>query len=373
LKELLRFPFWLLSRPFVWIGRLLRSFRFWVLVILAVIVLLVAYYAAADRYTPFTTDAYVQAYVVQVAPQVAGRVVAVHVEEGSRVPKGSLLFEVDPRPFEHKVALLEAKLAEARQQVKQMDAELSAARAEHERLEAEAAYAAVVYKQEELIYKKESTTERRYLDALQKHRASQAALGRSASLVQQAQDALNARIGEEHAIVAQVQAELAEARLNLSYTRVYAPCDSIITNLQLREGDYAHVGQAVLACIDTQTWLIVAQLQENSLVLLKPGQPALVALRGSPGQLLPARVDTVGWGVGQGQGVPSGMLPEVQDRSAWVQPSQRFQVRLRLDDDTAVPLRVGMTCSVSVYVEPAGTLNDITRGIHQIVAWFYYL
>src|SRR5262249_6517917 len=99
-----------LLAPFRLLGRVLRSFGFWLLVLLVVIVLLVAYYVIADRDTPLTTDAYVQAYVARVAPQVGGLVVRVHVEEGSTVRKGDVLFELDHRPFQHRVAMLEAKL-----------------------------------------------------------------------------------------------------------------------------------------------------------------------------------------------------------------------------------------------------------------------
>src|ERR1700760_4351391 len=92
------------------IGRgLLLSARAWVLFVLLVIAALVAYYVLADLYTPFTTDAYVQAYVIQVAPRVEGQVVRVRVRENQSVSKGDLLFEIDPRPFDYRVALLEAK------------------------------------------------------------------------------------------------------------------------------------------------------------------------------------------------------------------------------------------------------------------------
>src|SRR5438093_5688443 len=111
--------------------------------------LIISYYASSARHKPMTTDAYVQAYVVQVAPQVGGQVVRVYAREGDLVSKGALLFELDPRPFEHKVALLRAKLVEAEHQVKQLDAQLAAAKAEHDRLTAEATYARQVFEQEE--------------------------------------------------------------------------------------------------------------------------------------------------------------------------------------------------------------------------------
>lgn len=355
------------------VATVLRSFRFWLCLLVVVILLLVAYYVRADRETPLTTDAYVQAYVVQVAPQVAGQVVRVHVAEGDDVKKGSPLFELDPRPFAHKVALLEAKLVEVEQQVKQLSTQLGAEKAEHERLTAEAAYARAVYRQEEAIFKKESTTERKYLDALQKDKASIAALERSARMVQHAQEALDARVGAEHALVAEVKAQLAEARLNLGYTHVVAPCDGTITNLQLREGAYAHVGQAVLTVIDTSHWLVIANFRERGLERMQRGQPARIAFQGLPGRLWPARVLSIGSGVSQGQGVPSGLLPDVKGQTSWIPLEQRFQVRLALDDAAAVPLRVGMTGSVSVYVEPDGWLNDVTEFVHRVITWFYYL
>jgi multidrug resistance efflux pump len=355
------------------VRRLVGSFRCWMLVLLGVIAALVVYYALAEIYTPLTTEAYVQAYVVQVAPQVGEKVVRVHVREGDRVKAGTLLFELDPDLFVQKVAGLEAKLVETQHKIKQLEAELAAAQADHQRLVAEADYADSVHRQEQEIYKSASTTERRYLDAVQKKKASEAAVRQAASNVRSIETVLAARISGEHALVAQVQAQLAEARLTLGYTRVHAPCDGLITDLQLREGAYVHVGQAAMTLIDTAHWLVVGNFRETSVARLREGQPALVALRGLPGQLWPARVVSVGWGVSQGQGVPSGQLPDVKVPTSWVPPAQRFQVRLALEDGESVPLRVGMTGSVAVYPEPEGPLNDVTRFWHQVIAWLYYL
>jgi len=373
LWKLLLLPFRLLYGSLRFGAGTLRTFQFWLCLIVAVIGLLVAYYVVADRETPLTTDAYVQAYVVQVAPQVAGQVMHVYVGEGDQVKKDAPLFELDTRPFEHKVALLEAKLVETEQQVKQLHSEHAALKAEHERLSAEADYARAVYRQEEAIFKKESTTERKYLDALQKHKASLASLEKSARTIQHSQEAIDAKVGAEHALVAEVKARLAEAKLNLGYCRVYAPCEGTITNLQLREGAYAHVGQAVLTVIDTDHWLVVANFREKGLERMRPGHPALAAFRGTPGRLWRARVLWIGSGVSQGQGVPSGMLPEVKDQTSWIPAEQRFQVRLVLEGPEAVPLRVGMTGSVSVYIEADGRLNRVTEAVHRVIAWLYYL
>jgi multidrug resistance efflux pump len=377
--------------------RLLQSARAWVLFILLVIATLVAYYVLSDRYTPFTTDAYVQAYVVQVAPRVEGQVVHVYVQQDQAVHRGDVLFEIDPRPFQHQVDLLVAKRVEAVQQVAQLESELKAAKADDERLAAEKAYAEVVHDQEKEIFKQEATTDRKYVEAMQRYRAARAALERSqwqiskakqaleariglavargdhAGEFRRAEQALAARIGAEHALVAEVEAQLARALLDLEWARVYAACDGLITDLQLREGAYAHAGQAVLTLIDSGRWLVVANFRENAMSRLREGQPAEVALRGAPGRLFDARVVSVGRGVSQGQGVPSGQLPDVRVPASWVPTAQRFQVRLALDDPESVPLRVGMTGSASVYTRPEGVLNDVTRFWHRVIAWLYHL
>jgi multidrug resistance efflux pump len=373
LKVLFLWPWAVLGATLSGGRKLLKSARAWALFILLVIVALVAYYVQSDRYTPLTTDAYVQAYVIQVAPRVEGQVVRVYVQENQEVKKGDLLFEIDRRPFQHRVDVLAAKRAQAVQQVAQLEAELSAAKAEDARLVAEEAYARAVHEQEDAIFKKEATTERKYVEAVQKARAARAALDRSRAQVRKAEMALAARIGQEHALVAEAEAQLAQARLDLDWTRVDAPCDGHITDLQLREGAYTHTGRAALTLIDTSRWLVVANFRENALTRVREGQPAGVAFRGCPGRVFAARVVSVGRGVSQGQGVPSGQLPDVKVPGSWAPPAQRFQVRLTLDDPGAVPLRVGMTGSVAIYTEPDGALNPVTRAWHKAIAWLYHL
>jgi len=358
------------------LGRLQRivfSARAWVAVVALIISLLVAYYILSDFYTPFTTEAYVQAYVVQIAPRIEGQVVRVNVQENQAVEKGDLLFEIDRRPFEFQLALLEAKRVTAVQQVAQMASELAAAKADDDRLAAEEAYARVVHGQEQAIFKKDATTDRKYVEAVQKSKAAQAALERSKAQTRKAEQALAARIGEEHALVAEVEAQLGQARLNLEWTRVYAPCDGLVTDLQLREGTYTHIGHPAMTFIDKSHWLIVANFRENALMRLRTGQPAEVAFRSLPGKIFSAQVASVGWGVSQGQGMPSGQLPDVKVPATWVPPAQRFQVRVVIKDSESIPMRVGMTGSVAVYTEQQGVLNEVTRCWHTIIAWLYHL
>jgi multidrug resistance efflux pump len=353
--------------------RVLLSARTWVLFILLVIAALVAYYVLSDRYTPFTTDAYVQAYVIQVAPRVEGQVVHVYVQENQAVTRGEILFEIDPRPFEHQVALLEAKRVEAVQQVAQMESALSAAKADDTRLVAEEAYARVVHDQEKEIYKRDATTDRKYQEAMQKYKAAQAAREQGQAQTRKAEQALAARIGEEHALVAEGKAQLAQARLNLEWTRVYAPANGYVTNVQLREGSYVHVGTPVITCIDGDQWWVVANFRENGLENVRPGQRVGLTFNTYPGRVFPGVVQTVGWGVGEGQGTPSGSLPAVGEPKNWIRLAQRFQVRITPELPADHPLRVGATASVAVYTRDDYWLNGVTETIQGVEAELEHL
>ena len=86
-----------------------------------------------------------------------------------------------------------------------------------------------------------------------------------------------------------------------------------------------------------------------------------------------ARSAGIGAGVAQGQGLPTGMLPDIKNQTAWIQVAQRFQVRLELDEPLPASLRVGMTASVSVYTRPSHLVGSITVLVHRLLALFYYL
>jgi multidrug efflux system membrane fusion protein len=362
-----------LKRLFAGERRIVLSARFWVLCILLLIVVLVAYYVQSNRYTPFTTDAYVQAFVIQVAPRVEGQVVKVNVKENQTVRKGELLFEIDPRPFEHRVALLEAKLVQATHQVAQMESELSASKANNARIAAEEDYARAVKEQETEIRKQLATTERKYLDALQNYRVAQADRKRSQAMTSKVKEALAARIDGEHAIVAEIKAQLADAKLNLSWTRIYAPVNGYVTNVQLREGSYASIGTPVLTCIDTDRWWVVANFRENCLENMRPGQRVGLSFNTYPGRIFPGVVQTIGWGVYQGQAVPSGELPVVSEPKNWIRLAQRFPVWITPQMPDRYPLRIGATASIAVYTRDKYWLNGVTRFWHKIVATFDYL
>ena len=362
-----------LKQFFLGVRKLLLSARGWILCVLLVIAVLVAYYVLSDRYTPFTTDAFVQAFVIQVTARVEGQVIRVDVLENQPVKKGDLLFEIDPRPFEHRVAVLEAKLADAIQQVAQMRSELAASEADDARIIAGEAYARAVHEQEAEIRKQQATTERKYLDAVQKYRMARADHERSRAMRRKVEQALAARVGGEHALVAEMKAQLADAKLNLSWTRVYAPANGYVTNVQLREGSYVRSAVPVLTCIETDQWWVVANYRENSLEYLRPGQRVGVSFNIYPGRIFPGAVKTVGPGVFQGQAVPSGNLPDVTEPKNWIRLAQRFPVWVIPEMPEGYSPRIGVTASVAAYTRENHWLNGVTKAWHKVVAALDYL
>jgi multidrug resistance efflux pump len=348
---------------------LLLSAKFWVLGILLIIAAMVTYYVLANRYTPFTTDAYVQAFVIQVASQVEGQVVQVHVLENQPVRKGDLLFEIDPRPFEYHVTLLEARLDQATKQVAQIENQLTASKADIARSAAEEKYARAVREQETEIRRQLATTERRYLRAISQYQVAQADHKRSQAMTRKTVEAL----ATQKAIVAETKAQLANARLNLNWTRTYAPANGYVTNVQLRVGSYAHIGIPVLTCIDSDQWWVVANCRENSLECLKPGQRVGLSFNTYPGRIFKGVVQTVGWGVYEGQAAPSGNLPAVSEPKNWIRISQRFQVWVTPEMPPEYPLRIGATATVAVYTRDKYWLNGVTRTWHKIVSLFDYI
>ena len=84
--------------------------RRWTLIVLAIIVVIFLYSILADRVTPYTSQASVQAYVLRVAPEVAGRALEVSVTDNQKVKAGELLFRIDPEPYKIALEQAEAKV-----------------------------------------------------------------------------------------------------------------------------------------------------------------------------------------------------------------------------------------------------------------------
>jgi len=335
------------------------SVRAWMIGLVALIVFVIVYYIATDRITPFTTDAYVQSFVVQVAPRVEGQVVSIAVKQGGAVKKGDPLFTIDPRPYQYAVDRLKAELVEAQTAVKQLQTQLDGQKDVVSQREANVTLAQATFDRISTLAKDNFAAQQSLDNATNTLKTNTALWSEAKASVANIQAELDSMVDGEHSQVAQVKAELASAELKLSETTVHASVDGVIDNLQLSVGTYIDVGTAVMTLVDTSDWWIVANYPENALSVIEPGQPVRLSYLMYPGVIVTGKVASIGWGVSAGQGQATGQLPEVVNPDAWITRSQRFQVRIAPDMTEDQPLRVGATVRTVVLTGDNPLMNGL--------------
>jgi len=342
--------------------------------IVGVIILLIIYYALLDRYTPMTSEGVVQANVTQIAPQIDGIVTVVHVKDNEQVKAGRLLFELDSRPYAYAVDQLQAELVLAHKEVALLEKDLDLANDTIDQVQADLTFAQTEFDRYSKAARKGATPVIQVDAAKDRLTSGRARMQQALADRDKAQESLAAKVGDINALIAKAHADLNLAQYHLERAKVYAPSDGYVTNLQLTSGTYINAGTAVMTFVDTEDWRIVANFRENSLPLMKPGQVAEVTLGMYPGRIFDAEVESVGWGVGEGQGVPSGALPDIQGPTDWVKVAQRFPVRLRLKDSEAdLDMRVGGSITVVVFPTGNFVLNGLARTWLNIASLLNYV
>jgi multidrug resistance efflux pump len=349
--------------------------RRWTLVILIVGVLLFGWTLIADRLTPYTSDASVRSFVVRMVPEVSGKVVQVAVRDNQIVHSGDLLYQIDQTPFRIAVERAEAKLAAAGQAVGASTAAVDAAQAQ---LMEDTATRTNVRDQAARVFelvrvgvypRAKADQARGELDA------AEAQVKQSQAALEQARQALGPQ-GADNPQIREALAALEQARLDLSRTTLRAPGDGVVTNLQLNVGQFAAVGQPALTFLDTRLVWLQAFLRENSLEYIVPDTRAEVVLDVLPGRVLPARVESVGWGVGEGDMDPTTGLPKARQGSGgWLASAQRFPVQLAFETAGGPPdgVRYNARASVILYTGEHPVANALAWLWIRLIAFLTYV
>lgn len=324
------------------------SLRRWTLVVLVIFILVFGWTLIADRLTPYTSDASVRAFVVRAVPEVSGKVAEVAVRDNQTVRAGDLLYRIDPTPFRIAVERAEARLAAAGQAVGASTSAVDAAQAQ---LVEDTAKRTNVRDQAARVFelvrtgvypRAKADQARAELDA------AEAQVKQSEASLEQARQALGPK-GADNPQIREALAALEQARLDLARTTLKAPGDGVVTNLQLNIGQFATAGQPALTFLDTRLVWLQAFLRENSLEYVDPGTRAEVVLDVLPGRVLPARVESIGWGIGEGDVDPTTGLPKARQGSGgWLAPAQRFPVQLVFETPGGPPRGVRYNARASV-------------------------
>ena len=297
---------------------------------------------------PRTDDAYVRANIVGIAPHVSGPIITLPVRDNQHVKLNELLFVVDPRPYRAVLDKAEADLVLTNLQISALQDTISSSRSRQAQLEAEAAYDKQYLQRIEPLLSRHFVTANDVFNARSRVEAAEASVESARSEVRKAQNDLG-QFGDINARRKAAEAAVYDARLNVGYCNVRAPFDAYITNLNIAVGQYANEGREVMSLVDNRQWYVLANFRENFLAHIRPGMTADVYLLSYPNKRFRGRVQGVGWALYQLNGATVAGLPQVEPTLNWVRLSQRFPVRITLQDaDPAYPFRMGATAVVTI-------------------------
>ena len=291
-----------------------------------------------------TDNAYVNANVVQVAPQITGRVTQLYVDNNQLIKKGQPLLDLDSVPYEIALDRAKAQLAIIRQSVDEKSAAVTAAQAQVAVREAELFVANTTNERTLKLVKRKVLSQQAGDDATAAYRSALASLDAARAGLAQAQINLG-KAGDDNEQVRLAKASLRDAELNLSYTHIRAPSDGIIANLSLRVGNVISANQPLFALINNQDYWVDTNLKETDLKNIKAGQAAEIEVDMYPNHVFKGKVDSISGG----SGTAFSLFPAQNATGNWVKVTQRVPVRVRIvDNDPRFPLRIGTSANVKI-------------------------
>lgn len=296
-----------------------------------------------------TDDAFIKADKVYVATQVSGRLQSLMVHEYERVKAGTLLLQLEGKPFQLALAAADAHLTQVRSDLESLRAQYRMKQAELAQAISNVAYYQRAYERSQRLIKPGFTSKSAFDDVRQ--RLANARF--NVQVVSLALAAVRAKLGEDpqkpverFSSYRQAAAERDLAELHLQETRVYAPMDAIVGPLPVQPGDFVPQGRALFALMSTRHY-VVAHLKETDVGGVKPGQKARVEIDAYPGQVWQATVESIS----PASGSVFSLLPPENSSGNWVKVVQRITVRLKLQNIAdEPPLRSGLSANVRIAI-----------------------
>jgi multidrug resistance efflux pump len=347
-------------------------------VVLALIAGSLLWYFVADRLTPHTTQARVQAFVVPVAAEVAGKVLAVHVRNNDEVQPGQPLFDIDAEQYRIALQRSRSDFESVRSSVNASVATVAAARASLQAAQANQIKAEKDAARHEALYAEDSgaisvrrleVAQATGVEARSRAKAAEADLQKAVEAAGEAGDA-NAQLRSARSAVE-------KAELDLARTKVVAPARGTVTDLRTDVGHFAQAGAPAMTLIANHDLWISADMTENNLGNIDAGDAVAIVLDVLPGEVLRGRVRSLGGGVSSGQQqAPPGTLPTIQNSRDWLRQAQRFPVAIEFDAAEAERLgrvRPGGQAEVMVYTGDNFVMNLLGAAYIRLMALLSYL
>ncbi len=307
-----------------------------------------------------------------IVPAVAGIVQEVEVEANELVEKGTVLFRIDPKPYEAVVRQKQALLAGTRDGVRELEQAVAAARARMVEVTANRDRTQGVFQRYEAIFDRGAVSANELEIRRQAYLADEAALERAEADLERAQIAFESGIDGENPEVARLQAELEKARYDLERTVVRAPTSGYVSQLLLRPGMMAAnlPLRPVMVFVHDEQASLVAAFRQNSALRLRAGYEAEIVYPGIPGRAFRGRVVSVLPNMAEGQLQTSGNLVGTES----FQRIGRVPVVIEiLDDMSEYNLPTGSRAQVAIYSDHFHHVAIMRKILLRMSSWQNYL
>ncbi len=354
-----------------------KGSRIGAIVVLILIVASLAWYFISDRLTPYTSQARVQAFVVPVPAEVSGTVLKVHVKNNDEVQRGQPLFDIDPTQYKIALQRSRSDYESVRLSVNASTASVDAAKAALQAAVANHVFAQQDATRLEQIYKEDpGALSVRRVESAQANRikARSQVEAAKADLVRAQETA--GESGENNAQLLSARAAIEKAELDIKRTQVIAPARGTVTDLRTDVGQFAQAGAPAMTLIAIHDLWISADMTENNLGNVKPGDKAAIVLDVMPGEVLKGRVRSVGTGIGSGKQPQPGTLPAIENSRDWLRQAQRFPVAVEFDPSERERLRgvrIGGQADVLIYTGDHSLMNWLAGLFIKLTSYFSYL
>lgn len=293
----------------------------------------------SEKY-PTTDDAYVNADLLYIAPKVSGYVTEVSVTNNQFVHKGDTLFKIETNDYSIQLSqeqqaqkYAEEQLANAKTQISTANANLENAKVNYNTLSDQLNR-----------YTKMQSVNATSLDTLQKY---QTQFAQAKATLEQNKNNLAAakiQVAAATAKVLQAQASVQNAKNHVGYTDIIAPADGYVSNLSLVRGQYVSSGQQLFGLIDSNNWWVDANYKENEIERVKIGQPVDVTLD----MYKHAHYQGIVQSISYASGSTFSLMPAQNATGNWVKVTQRFTIRIKVQNNTQFPLRVGASAYTKI-------------------------
>lgn len=347
-------------------------------IILGIIIFSLIWYLLSDRFTPYTSQARVNGYVVGVAPKVSGLVTDVWIQNNHEVKKGQKLLQIDQSQY---LIALEKANSDLETQIRQVDAgtasveaakaKLLAAKASKDRAEKDANRLQRLYDEDP-----GTISTRRLETSLATLEQTKAAVAAAKAGIKVAIEKMGGEDDSNNAILKAAMSVVEKAELDLQNTIIKAASDGIITDLSTEIGRFASTGAPVLTLISYSDLWVTAEFTENNLGNLKKGSEVEILFDVLPGSVFKGSVSNIGVGVSAGTPHTPGRLPTIKNDRDWLRQSQRFPVNVKFDinqcEELSEQLRIGGQATVIGYTDGCGILNFMGMLYIRIMSIFSY-